>query len=189
MDKKLHYYDIYNISNGVFLTFQKNLKERLLYVSHSKEIMDKKMGFYPLNFTDRNDFILLCVYIMFKYSPSSIYGLCEYLKTYNTIEYDKFKNTIKFYKNLIKKDVTLLEEKYKNPMFKQVMYEYNKKQISFVTLYWYLILYDIKEFNGINNTIVCESILNVFKFLTFKDESKDYIKNIFKQIEGDCIWH
>lgn len=184
---KLHYYDIYNISNGVFLTFQKNLKEKLLCVSHSKDIMDKKIGFYPLNFSNRGDFILLCVYIMFKYSPSSIYGLCDYLRNYNKTEYEKFKNTIKFYKNIIKKDITSLEEKYKKPMFKEVMREYNKKQISFVTVYWYLMLYNIKDFNGINNTIICESILNVFKFLKFTDESKDYIKTVFKQIEGEVL--
>lgn len=72
-------------------------------------------------------------------------------------------------------------------MFKEVMREYNKKQISFVTVYWYLMLYNIKDFNGINNTIICESILNVFKFLKFTDESKDYIKTVFKQIEGEVL--
>lgn len=108
------YYDFYSITNGVFLTFSKNLSKKLLYVSHSKEVMDKKKQFYPNYDISRSDYIVLCIYVMFRYRPSSVYSMCEHLCNFRSFEkdYNVFKLEIKHYKNILLQDFNKLIEMY-----------------------------------------------------------------------------
>ena len=79
-------YEIYNIVNGVFLTFSKNLSKKLLCISHSREVIDKKISLFPSSTSlSKPDFIILTVFLMYKYNPSSVFSLCQKFTAYRIV--------------------------------------------------------------------------------------------------------
>lgn len=179
-------YDIYNIVNGVFLTFSKKLSKKLLCVGHSREVIDKKLSFYPsLTNMNRPDFILLTVFLMYRFNPSSVYGLCQKFSDYNKDEFKVFYLNIRNYLSILNKDITFLNEKYLFPTPQEVFKEYTSKNISFVTLHFFGKL--VKSDESLVAKITYEKIDSVFKFLNFTDESKLQIEQKIKQLVGEKL--
>lgn len=174
--------DVYHISNGVFLTFANNMPNSLLYVNHSNEKIESLKFVCPIIKVDRIEFILLCVYIMYKFSPSCVFDLWDRLREI-TIENDgyiEFKTKIKFYRNILVKDLIFLTEKYNNIKNEDYYIEFNKNNISLITMYWLIKLNYITS-KSINENFIIEKIFNVVKFLCFKDSSIIFIKNEIKK--------
>jgi len=182
----MKYYDLYQISHGMFLTYQNSLDKRLLHTNHKKSTIDKFEAFFPVEKFRRKTketFIVCCLYVIFNKTPSSFHKMVDELKNLDFDEVVEFKRKTMDYERYIKKDVNSLKEKgfvTKNDVINMFI----KNEIMFYTLYFYLKFTD--QFERLKDTRVHKVIYKKLKFImlfiTFKDESTQKIKNVINEI-------
>ena len=182
----MKYYDMYQISHGMFLTYHNSLDKRLLHTNHKKATIDKFESFFPVEKYKRKTketFIVCCLYVLFEKTPSSFHKMVDELKNLDFDEVVEFKRKIMNYERYIKRDVNLLKEKgfvTKN----EVINMFVKKEIMFYTLYFYLKF--TNQFESLKSSRVHKVIYKKLKFImlfiTFKDESVKKIKNLIESI-------
>ena len=187
----LNYNQQYDISNGLFITYDKQLDHRLLHTSHGESVREKmKMSFPYQKYESRNreTFILTCIYIMFKKTPSSYRSMVSELKEVNMKDISKFKHDIMYYKYFIKQDISYLIKNYGGAISSQnVITEYNKGNIKFYTLWFFFKLNPNEDIEKLKESRVFSHIyrkLNfIMLFLTFSEEAINEISTIFNQME------
>lgn len=191
----IKYEDMYSICNGIYVSHQKKSQKPVLYVSHSKEKMEKMRHFFPLSKYrdwDRLDFILFCDFVMYSTRASSIYSLLDNLR--NSEEHFKkfrvFLEILKTYKSFLKDDCLYLKEKYNNPDLDECISEFLDKKIKFTTMYilWNKKFNNSKSKSMINN-IHLDKLFNLFKFINIEDidniktENFDFYDRLLKEEE------
>jgi len=182
----MKYYNMYQISHGMFLTFQNSLDKRLLHTNHSKEKIEKFEKFFPVNkFKNKTKetFIVCCLYVLFVKSPSSFHKMIEELKNLDFSEVSDFKQKILNYEKYIKIDIKKIKEKGFITK-EEIINLYLKNEIKFYTLYFYLVF--TNQFEDLKKSRVYKLIYKKLKFimlfLTFKEESKQKIKKMIEEI-------
>ena len=184
----LNYNIQYDVAVGILMTFKNNQSKRSLSVNHSEAKRDKLSLIFPYakfhSFTKEN-FIVTCLYIMYKINPSSINKLIECLRE---IDFQStvlpFKNSITQYKANVVKDVMYIREHYGNPSFKTMLKEYKKANIKFYTLYFYMKKHDMDikaliESEGHLVAYHLKQIKQLMLYITFKQTAIDTILNAF----------
>ncbi len=181
-------YEIYNIVNGVFLTFSKNLSKKLLCISHSREVIDKKISLFPSSTSlSKPDFIILTVFLMYKYNPSSVFSLCQKFTEYDYNEFLTFKESIKHSKVIVARDIKYLSEKYTYPTLSEIFAELRDKKISFISFYFLKEVLNL-DCNSIVIKITFDKIKNIFKFLNYTDETMNLIKKSIFTLKGEKLF-
>lgn len=187
----LSYNKQYDISNGIFLTYDNQLSYRLLHSKHGQAVRDKMKSQFPFNkyetFTKEN-FIMTCVYLVFTKSPSSYRGLVEELREVDEKAVFKFKDGIINYRQYIRKDAEHIRSNYgANVTAQDILREFTQKNINFYTVHFFLLFHPETNREELKKSRVFGHVIRkldfIMKFLTFKDESVEYVKTIFKEIE------
>ena len=186
----LTYNQQYNILNGIFLTFKNNSSKRLLTVNHTDNKRDKMKILFPYlkyeSFAKEN-FIVVCLYIMYKFNPSSVNKTLDILRE---IDFDKtvvpFKNSISQYKSNVIQNVMSMREKYGKPTMSDMFKEYKKGNIKFFTLYFYMKKngYDIDETIKTQGHLVAyhlRQIRQLMLYITFRQTAIDSILGVFEE--------
>jgi len=182
----MKYYDMYQISHGMFLTYQNSLDKRLLHTNHKKTTIEKFEKFFPVEKYKRKTketFVVCCLYVLFEKSPSSFHKMVDELRNLDFDEVIDFKRKIMNYEHYIKRDVKLIKEK--GYVTKEdIINMYIKKEIMFYTLYFYLKF--TNQFESLKNSRVYKVIYKKLKFImlfiTFKKESVEKIKKLISEI-------
>ena len=186
--RMLNYSIQYDVANGVFLTFKNNLSKRSYSVSHKQEVRDKAKSMFPYfkyeSYTKEN-FIAVCLYIMVRYSPSSVNKMYTYLKDVEFEDALRFKEDILKYKLYIPQDVIYLRELYGDPSIDQVFKEYRRYKIKFYTLWFFLKLKDVNIDDFISNNRIngqhLQKIKQLMLFVIFSEKAIDSIKLLFDE--------
>jgi hypothetical protein len=179
----LNYELQYNVSQGIFLCFKNNLSTPLLHVNHSYEIKEKysKILNYSkyLSYT-QEEYILLCLYIMFTKNPSSINYFYEIINTIDTKENTAFKDVIMQYPKYIKQDIDYILETIGQPTSQQMYDLYVKNKIQFYTLWWFLVYKDDLKFleQSKLREIHYRKIRSLLLYVKFDEKHLQYIKKI-----------
>lgn len=179
----LAFNDLYNISQGIFLAFKNNSKQRQLSVGHSDKVRQRFRYLFPSRFETytKENFVLTCLYICFKKAPSSFDRFLEILKD---IDFNKdvmaFKDSVKNYKHYIVTDVNYIRENYGSGSKEILFSEYNNNKIHFYTLWFYLKYNNINTFGYIEQ-IQINKLKILFLYLTFSEQSLSYIQELFKE--------
>ena len=184
----LSFNELYNISQGIFLAFKNNSKVRQLTVSHSEQVRTKFKYSFPSRFETftKENFVLTCLYINFKKSPSSFQKVLDILIDIDfNVDVLKFKDVILNYKHHLNSDINILREKYGNPTKEEVFQEYLRHNIQFYTLWFYLKYTNQHEdsFTHIQQ-ININKIKTMLLYVTFSEKSLLHIQDIFN--ESSC---
>jgi hypothetical protein len=181
----LQFSELYNISQGIFLAFKHNAKKRQLSVKHSEKAMNRFKYSIPSRFETytKENFILTCLYICFKKSPSSYDSFLEVLKEidFNKDVY-KFKDSIINYKGYLNSNINYIRENYgagnTNTLFK----EYMKNNIQFYTL-WFYLKYKNVDLDLLSNiqSIHINKIKVFLLYVTFSESSLLNIQQLFNE--------
>jgi len=182
----LGYSEMYNISGGVYFTFNnKKANKRMLSVKHNKEKRDKLSSIFPTskyqNWT-RENFIIACLYINFKLSPSSFISSIEMLKDIEQKEIFNFKNEILQYNLFLKQDLEYLVN-VGNLNLNSVIKEYKLNNIKWYTLYFYILaegkMLDILEKTRVSSYLA-RKIKKLLLYVTFSDKSITKVRTLIK---------
>lgn len=187
----LHYSQQYDISNGVFITFDQQLKQRMFKSNHKQATRDKLKTFFPHNKFDtmtKENFVMTCIYIMFTKTPSSYRGLVTELYEVTTEEVQDFKYRILNYDSYIGKDIRHMNETYGASItYQQVFREFLDGNYQFYSV-WFFIMFNPKiNRDEIRKSRALSHVLRklefIMLFLTFKQESVQRIKILFDGLE------
>lgn len=177
----------YDIANGIFITYDSQLDYRLLHSKHKSGTREKlKMSFPHQKWETRTKetFVLACVYIIFTKTPSSFRSMVNELREVDFKYIEAFKHKIINNQDYIGKDVGYLKNTYGSSIDPQkILKEYVGHNIEFYTAWWYIKFYKEEWVPGRTFTHVMRKLRFIMLFLTFKDESVDRIRELFKQIE------
>ena len=188
----LQYSEQYNIANGIFLAFHGKSKVRLLSVKHPHKKLDNMKSRFPFTkyeqFTKEN-FIVTCLYVMFRFSPSSVDDVLKHLQEINfKKEVEPFKVKIMTYRALLTSHIEYLIINYGKPTIKDIFDAYREKKLEFYTIWFYLyylgydlyIEIDTKVFSRVQ-VIELKKIKNLLLYVTFSESSLEHIKLLLTQ--------
>jgi hypothetical protein len=105
----------YDIANGIFLTFDKNLPVRKMTSNHSQQVRDKARVSFPYTKFEswtKERFAISVIYIMYKKNPPSFKNLGQMLYELDEKEVKSFKSDIVNYNLYVAKDVDYLVQIY-----------------------------------------------------------------------------
>ena len=187
----LSYNQQYDISNGLFLTYDQHLDYRLLHSRHGKAVRDKMQVAFPYQkYESRNKqtFILSCIYVMFKKTPSSYRGMVSELKELHLKEITTFKHDIMHYQEFIKKDINYLIQNFGGVITSdKILREYLSGNIKFYTLWFYYLLNPDEDIEQLKTSRVFSHVYRKLKFimmfLTFSEEATNDINILFNKME------
>lgn len=183
----LPYYKQYDISNGIFITYDNQLDYRLLHSKHKQETRENMKMFFPYQKYEsvtKETFVLSCIYIIFTKTPSSFRGFVSELREIEIKDVKLFKHKILNYQDYMIKDVKHLKNNFGSSIDPQkVLTEFLNNKIEFYTAYWYLKVCKEEWVPGRTFSHIMRKLKFVMLFLTFKDESVKTIKQLFNQIE------
>lgn len=187
----LQYNQQYDISNGLFLTYDRQMDHRLLHTSHGQGVRDKMKTSFPYQKFEsrtRETFILACVYIMFKLTPSSYRAMVVELKEIEMKDISKFKHDIVHYKDFMQQDIKYLIKNYGGVITSQnVLNEYINGKIKFYTVWFYYKLNPAEDIEALQKSRVFSHIYRkltfIMLFLTFSEDAVKEIKQVFNQME------
>ena len=172
------YDNMYNISAGIFSTFNSSSNKKLYYVNHSREKKDRMKNIFPIrkyNNTTKENFIIHNLYINFKESPSSLESLFSKLQDLDTKKSLQFKDEIKNYKKYLKEDIERIYIEESSVNMNYMMTQYRTNKIKWFTLYFYLLAKygeipnSLKE-SRINSVLILK-IEKLLIYLKFSDTS------------------
>ncbi len=181
----------YDISNGLYITYDTHLDYRLLHSKHGKGVRDKIQNTFPYHKYEgrnRQTFILACLYIIFKKTPSSYRGMILELKELNLKEITTFKHDIMNYQDLMKVDIHYLIKNFGGVITgDQMLREYTSGNIKFYTLWFYYLINPNEDIEKLKASSVFSHIYRKLKFimmfLTFSQEAINDIKILFDKME------
>ena len=187
----LSYKQQYDISNGLFLTWDNHLEKRLLHSNHGQKVRDKiksAFPYYKYESRNRETFILGCLYIIFKKTPSSYRAMIAELKDLELKEISKFKHDIMYYQDFIKQDLSYLIENHGGVISSDKMLrEYTSGKIKFYTLWFYYQFNPDEDIEKLRNSRVFSHIYRKLKFmmmfLTFSEDSVKDVRILFNKME------
>ena len=174
----LNYSLMYKISSGIFLTF-KNPDKLRKSMRHSDKTIEKFKALYPLKFCSemtKDNFILLNIYINYKYKPSSLNSLLEKLNSINKEnkiykEFLKFKDRVLNYKYYLVQDIKFLTNQ--DEINLKTMFDfYKKNEINFYTFYFWIISQNISD-DEIKSRIMkteIKKIKAILQYITFPEK-------------------
>jgi len=187
----LNYHQQYDISNGIFITYDQQLDYRLLHSRHGQNVREKMKNIFPYKkyeSINKETFILTCIYIMFTKSPSSYRSMVGELREIDLKEITKFKSTILNYNDYIQKDIKYIISEYGgNVTYQNLVRDFLDKKIQFYTLWFFILFSPDIDINILKESRVFRHIYKkltfIMLFLTFKKESIDNLNRIFNQIK------
>jgi hypothetical protein len=157
---------------------------------HGNKVREKaKMNFpyHKFEQTTKENFVVICLYIMYKLTPTSYSQMISELREVDEKEAMKFKRDILNYRDYIIKDVNFISENYgSNITAEQLLKELSKDNIQFYTMYFYLLFHPEIDISKLKKSRVYGHVLRklnfLMKFFTFEDSSIEYIKTTFNKI-------
>lgn len=181
----------YDISNGIFITYDRQLDKRLYHSNHKEGTRDKLKSLFPhhqYETTTKENFITTCIYVIFHNTPSSYRGLVTELREVNQKDVIEFKNRILNYNDYLGKDIKFLRDNYGGNLgYQQVFREFLDKKIQFYTVWFYIMFHPEINRDEIRKSRTLSHVLRklefIMLFLTFKDESVKRVENLFKELE------
>ncbi len=186
----LSYKQQYDIANGIFITYDSQLDKRLLHSRHGEKVRSNLKSMFPHNkydTTTKENFVMTCVYIMYAKSPSSFRSMVTELHEVDVKDIYEFKHKIINYNDYLGKDIGFLKDTYGNATYQQVFRSLIDKKIEFYTA-WFYVLFNpdinrdtIRKSRSL--THVLRKLEFLMKFLTFRTESVERIKVLFKELE------
>lgn len=187
----LSYRQQYDISNGLFLTYDQHMEHRLLHSKHGQGVRDKMQNSFPYRkFESRNreTFIMGCLYIIFINTPSSYRSMINELKDIEMKDIATFKHDIMHYQTFIKKDIAYLVQNYGGIITSdKILREYLSGKIKFYTLWFYYQLNPNEDIEKLKDSRVFSHVYRKLKFimmfLTFSQDAVNDIQIIFNQME------
>ena len=187
----LSYHKQYDLSNGIFLTYDHQMDYRLLHSKHGQTVREKMKNTFPYHkyeSIDKETFILSCIYIMFTKSPSSYRGLVSELRELNLKEVSTFKMTILNYNDYIQRDITYIISEYGgNATYQNIVRDFLDKKVQFYTLWFFILFNPDIDINELKKSRVFSHIHKkltfIMLFVTFKQESIDNLNKVFNQIK------
>ena len=173
------------------MTFDQHLDHRLLHSRHGQGVRDKLQSSFPYRrFESKNKqtFILACLYIIFKKTPSSYRGMVLELKEIDMKEVSAFKHEIMHYNDLIKLDINYLIKNFGGVLTgDKMLREYLSNNIKFYTLWFYYLINPNEDIEKLKNSRVFSHVYRKLKyimmFLTFSEESVNEIELLFTKME------
>ena len=188
----LSYHQQYGIANGIFITYDSQLDGRLLHSKHGEAVRDKAKPMFPhhkFETSTKENFILACVYIMYFNTPTSFRGLVENLREVDLKEVTLFKNSVLQYRENLVRDVDFIREAYgAGVTVQQLLNELSKRKNRFYTMHFFILFHPEIDIKVLKKSRVFGHIIRklrfTMKFFTFRDESVDYVKSVFKKIEA-----
>ena len=180
----LSYSQQYDISQGIFLAFKNNLNTKQLNVNHSDKVRTKYRYMFPSKFETytKENFIIMCLYICFKKSPSSFEKLIDIMRNIDFVaDVLKFKDSLINYRLYLNNDINYIREVYGAGNVSILFNDYMKNKINFYTLWFYIKYsnYNI-EFTNIQK-IHINKIKVMLLYVTFSEQSLKYINTLFEQ--------
>ena len=180
----LQFNEQYNVLHGIFITFDKNTKSRLLKSTHKQDVRDRAKSMYSYKKYEtwtKENLVVLGLYIMLRQKPSSFSGLLKELNNDDTkIWVSEFKDKIINYKSYIIQDINfILETTGEKPTTNKMFDLYADESIQFYTLWWFL------KFSGVDldelmktrvKGTLLKRIRQINLFLTYKESNLEYIK-------------
>jgi phosphoenolpyruvate synthase/pyruvate phosphate dikinase len=184
----LHYNNQYDIANGIFLTFDKNLANRKMTSNHSIQVREKTKSSFPyMKYSDwtKERFAISIIYLMYKKKPPSFKNLIQMLYDLDEKEVKKFKAEIINYEVLVSRDVEFLVQKYgSKPSEEDMFFEYSLGNIKFYTLWFYLKKINADIDNIMNSRIkgvIIRRIKTLLLFVSFSEEKLKKIDILLKE--------
>ena len=166
----IQYRTQYNIAYGTFLTFLNDYEKPLLRVNHKKEKMEKIKKIFPYkkyqSFTKEN-FILMCVFVVYTYTPTSFEKMVEYLYNIDIDDFKKFKMILLDQMFYAKNDLETILNKNQLPLNL-----YIKNEITFIGMYVYILVKNkIDEYKKSRIKVnIIKRLTFIFKYVKIKDE-------------------
>ena len=187
----LSYNQQYDISNGLFLTYDRQMDRRLLHTSHGKAVRDKMQISFPykkFEARNRETFIMACIFIMFKKTPSSYRAMVSELKDIDMKDISKFKHDIMYYQDFIQQDIKYLTKNYGGVITSQnILNEYIQGKIKFYTLWFYYKMNPNEDIEQLKQSRVFSHVYRklqfIMLFLTFSDDAVENVKELFNHLE------
>jgi phosphoenolpyruvate synthase/pyruvate phosphate dikinase len=178
----------YDIANGIFLTFDKNLPMRKMTSNHTQQVRDKARHYFPYTKFEtwtKERFAITIIYIMYKKNPPSFKNLGQMLYELDEKEVKSFKSDIVNYNLYVAKDVDYLVQIYNSlPTIENIFFEYINGKIKFYTLWFYLKKIDA-DMNELMESrikgVILRKIKNLLLFVTFNAEKLDKINILLKE--------
>jgi hypothetical protein len=175
----------YDISNGIFLAFKNNVKQRQLSVGHGSTVRERYQKIFPTKYETftKENFIITCLWICFKKSPSSYDSFLDILKELNfTTDVLPFKNSIINYKHFLQQDIAYLQSINGRGTVHSIFNEYINNKIKFYTLWFYIKYSNNLEynFNYIQN-ISINKIKVLLLYITFTESSMQTVTQLFNE--------
>jgi Fe2+ or Zn2+ uptake regulation protein len=185
----LSYFEMYNAAAGIYMTFSNTSKnkKRLLTVKHTENKRQKMKSVFPVNkykLWTKENFIIACLYVNFKKSPSSLYKAIEFLDEIEDSEVHKFKNEILYYKKYVKEDmdhVLITEGTGVSTDF--MIKEYRNNNIQWYTLHFFLLAKNESLDDYLSSRVnakLIRSIKNLLLYITFSDKSVQNMKSLLR---------
>lgn len=180
----LSFNEQYNIGQGIFLAFKNNAKKRQFSVNHSEHVREKYRYMFPSRFETltKENFIMMCLYVCFKKSPSSFEKFIDMLRDIDFVkDVLKFKDTLINYKLYLSRDIDHIRENFGSGSKDILFNEYTKNKINFYTL-WFYIKYSGVDYEYSNiQTIHINKIKVMLLYVTFSEQSLNHIKELFNE--------
>ena len=175
----LSYDEQYNISNGIFLTFQSNKGIKIVSVRHNTKKRERMKIFYKNKWCEysRDLFTLLCLYVMYKHYPSSIESALSYMDNYDRDDLLVFKNKFTYCNKYISQDVDYMKSSYQDIGVNEIFEAYLHSKIQFYTLFFFLSYYEDYDQDSLTNIqkAILHRIKPLFLYIKF---SELVVKNI-----------
>ena len=177
----------YDIANGIFITYDSQLDYRLLHSKHKQKTRESTKMFFPYQKWEtrtKETFVLACIYVMYKKTPSSFRSFLGELREVDLKEVAKFKHIILNHQDFMAKDVAYLKETFGGGVEpQQVLKAYLDDKIQFYTAWWFIKLKHEDWKPGRTFGHVLRKLKFVMLFLTFKEESVKRMRELFDEIE------
>jgi hypothetical protein len=184
----LSYNEQYNIATGIHMAFSNKKSARILSVSHGQKKRDQMKSSFPYkqyeNWTKSN-FIIACLYVAFKKSPSSVNSMYAALSDVEEREVLTFKNEIIYYRKFLQEDINYIKINEGNSVNIDTITElYRNNKIKWFTFYFYVIVSGTDqaklERSRINGYLL-RKIKKLLLYVTFSEKSMMEIKQIMKE--------
>jgi hypothetical protein len=184
----INYTNQYDITNGIFLCFDKELKVRKLTANHSQQVRDKQKSSFPYQKFEtwtKENFVIMVLYVMFNKKPPSFKSLLQMMREVDKKDITNFRAEIVNYSQIMSRDIEGLFSKFGGKIsVEEAFNEYQQGRIKFYTLWFYLQksganLEEI-ETSRIKGALL-RRIKSLMLYVTFKQESVDKINKLLKE--------
>ena len=183
----LSYNQQYDIANGIFITYDSQLDYRLMHSKHKSGTRENVRMLFPYQKWEtrtKEVFVLACLYVVFTKTPSSFRSFVSELREVSMKEISKFKHIILNNQDFLAKDASFLQKTYGSSVDPQkVLKEYVDGKIQFYTAWWFIKLNHEDFVPGRTFSHILRKLKFIMLFLTFKEDSIQRIRELFKQIE------